>query len=345
MMILKNEAFKVYCAQIGQDSTLIQGAGGNTSYKENDILWIKASGTQLAQAQSDDIFIPLSLSQTQELIIAGDSNYSKAKISDSPLRPSIETPLHALMPHKIVIHVHSVDVIAIAVLKNAPEKFKSYLKNLNWAWIPYVKPGPELAEKISQYFQNNAMADILVLGNHGLVIAGNSLEEVNARLNQVLKRLEITIRPFQPSKKAFHNTLYNIFYNDCLLRNYILSDEHKELQFLAHDDLALHFMEKKWVLYPDHAVFLGGVPPLVLPQETAEAFFERINTHPAFIVVPNQGVLIKKDISQDVLVMLFCYIAVLRRILSYDDVVSLSQEAVMELLNWDAEKYRQSLKK
>lgn len=343
MMSFENNAFKAYCAQIGKNLSLTQGAGGNTSYKENDILWIKASGTQLAQAQSDDIFIPLSLSQTQQLIMAGDSDYSKAKISDSPLRPSIETPLHALMPHKIIVHVHSVDVIAIAVLKNAQEKFNTYLKDLNWAWIPYIKPGPELAEKISQYFQNNTMADILVLGNHGLVIAGNSLEDVDARLNQVLKRLEIRIRPlqFQQHNTSFHGP----FYNKALTHDYIFSNEDKELQFLAHDNLALQLMKKKWVLYPDHAVFLGGIPPLALPQETTEAFFDRMGAYPSFIVIPHQGVLMKKDICPDVLAMLSCYVTVLRRISNYDDVIPLSQEAIMELLNWDAEKYRQSLKK
>ena len=48
-----------FCARIGRDRLLVQGAGGNVSYKSNGALWIKASGTWLADAASQEIFVPV----------------------------------------------------------------------------------------------------------------------------------------------------------------------------------------------------------------------------------------------------------------------------------------------
>lgn len=331
--------FNEYCSKIGENPALIQGAGGNTSYKEGDTLWIKASGTQLASAQIEDIFIPLSLSKIRECITAGVSDYSAAKLSDTPLKPSIETPLHALLPHKIVIHVHAVDIIAIAVLNNAVEKFNAYFTGLSWTWIPYVKPGPALAEAISQHFQkNNDMTDILVLGNHGLVIGGESLETVDHLLNAILARLPAAPRPL-PYIPISHMQTSS---QQWITHGYQFIDN-TEINYLAHDQKALKLIEQKWVLYPDHAVFLGGISPLILPNETPEAFFLRMNTHPACIIVPYQGVLVQYPNKKEVIDMLLCYAAVLQRIENDDAVVALPQKEIIGLLNWDAEKYRQSL--
>lgn len=333
-MQFKNNIFNEYSAKIGSNSLLIQGAGGNISCKDKDTLWIKASGTQLAKAQTENIFLPLSLSKTRVLITSGESDYSKAKLTDTPLRPSIETPLHALFSHKIVIHVHSVDVISVAILKNAQKKLKLCLADLNWGWIPYVKPGPALAEAILHAFPDN-IPHILVLGNHGLVIAANSLEEADLILNSVLERLQINIKSFESLNDTAH------FKENWIAYGY--QQANASLQFLAHDYFSLQLIEKKWVLYPDHAVFLGGIPPLILPEEKLTAFFKRIGNYPPLVVVPHEGVLIKNDIKEDCLAMLICYAAILQRIQVYDDVVALSQKAIIELLHWDAEKYRQSM--
>ena len=52
---------KSYCAQIGSDPLLVQGAGGNVSWKDGNTLWIKGSGSWLSDALDDEIFIPVDL--------------------------------------------------------------------------------------------------------------------------------------------------------------------------------------------------------------------------------------------------------------------------------------------
>ena len=106
-----------FSSHIGADPLLIQGAGGNSSVKFGEIMWIKASGTQLKDAVAQDIFVPVRWGDIANAV------QNDAKLADMPqefqldgeLRPSIETCLHAVLPNPVVIHVHCVDTIALAM--------------------------------------------------------------------------------------------------------------------------------------------------------------------------------------------------------------------------------------
>ena len=101
---------------IGRDLNLIQGAGGNTSVKINDELWVKASGYWLSDANQKNIFVPVNYKK----VIDGVEKRRNDPVSEAvvhtsdarELRPSIETTLHAVMPQKYVAHTQSVNVIA-----------------------------------------------------------------------------------------------------------------------------------------------------------------------------------------------------------------------------------------
>ena len=109
------DALKQVSASIGSDRFLVQAAGGNTSIKHNNIMWIKASGTQLAQALDKEIFVAVDLAA-----MAYDINHQPLN-ADEPyryscdkggLRPSIETSLHAVFSQRVVLHAHCVNTIA-----------------------------------------------------------------------------------------------------------------------------------------------------------------------------------------------------------------------------------------
>jgi rhamnose utilization protein RhaD (predicted bifunctional aldolase and dehydrogenase) len=131
-----------FSAILGKDINLVQGAGGNTSLKLDGSLWIKASGKWLSHARDEAVFtaVPLDILRTA---LAGESQFdmSSLPLDASGLRPSIETSLHALMPHNVVAHVHSVNAIAWAVRKDAEESLGRVLQGINWQWIPYRRPG------------------------------------------------------------------------------------------------------------------------------------------------------------------------------------------------------------
>ncbi|MFN5457452.1 class II aldolase/adducin family protein, partial [Bradyrhizobium sp.] len=106
-------ALREMSARVGRDMSMVQGAGGNSSLKDGDLLWVKASGTWLSDAAEKDIFVPVLLPAALEALARDDERIPLA--APGNLRASIETSLHALMPHRVVLHVHSVNTIAWAV--------------------------------------------------------------------------------------------------------------------------------------------------------------------------------------------------------------------------------------
>ena len=122
-MTVEFEALRQLSARIGADPLLVQAAGGNTSIKQDSVMWIKASGTWLMDALKRDIFVPLDLAALSRAL-AEDSadcenclSFIRQDLNALSLRPSIETSVHGLMSQKVVVHVHCVNTIALASSK------------------------------------------------------------------------------------------------------------------------------------------------------------------------------------------------------------------------------------
>lgn len=328
------EQVNLYSASVGADPMLIQGAGGNASWKDGGIMWIKASGTWLADAVRKDIFVPIDIARTLELIAEGASDLSSARVGESPLRPSIETCLHALLAQRFVVHFHAIDVIALAAQQGAREEFATRLQGLKWAWVDYIKPGPDLAHAVVASIGDGPTPGILVLGNHGLVVAADSLEELDTVLRDVLRRCALQTRaaPLPDTQEL------EALAAQWEPSGYILPEQ-PHCHALALDAVCQKLASSAWVLYPDHAVFLGAHATVAAepwPQSDGQI-------RPECVIVPGRGVVVRQDLSAGQLAMLACYADVTLRLADAATVAPLSQSDIADLLNWDAEKYRQSL--
>lgn len=305
-------------AYVGSDITLIQGAGGNISIKEEGVLWVKASGKWLARATKENIFVGVDLTCPEKVIHYGNET----------LRPSIETSLHALMPHKIVLHVHSVNTIAWAVQKNGQALIQPLLKGLKWVWVPYEKPGPQLSLRIAE-LTRGYVYDVVVLANHGLIVGAETCDNANALLLEVEKRLAIRI---DNEKKADINVLETIAKGS----SYRLP-ENDFCHSIALDGHRLT-IAKAGVLYPDHVVFLGR--QLTILSDNIE---NDTLSSPKLLVVPGKGILVHKSISKGAEAMVEALAHVIARIPPSASINYLSNQDINVLLDWDAEKYRQHL--
>jgi rhamnose utilization protein RhaD (predicted bifunctional aldolase and dehydrogenase) len=98
-------------ARVGSDPLLVQASNGNTSIKLDGTLWIKASGKWLARATEEDMFVALELAEVKESI-RNDTEIASRNSRKGSKSPSIETPMHAVLRHRVVIHVHSINAIA-----------------------------------------------------------------------------------------------------------------------------------------------------------------------------------------------------------------------------------------
>ena len=333
-----HEAISHLCAELGKDRLLVQGAGGNVSWKESGVLWIKGSGTWLANADKEDIFVQVDLNQLQNAL--SQENFEvKPHVIDGlggqKLRPSIETVLHALMPQKIVVHLHAINALSHLVIKDCKTSIqKIFTKSsdahkVNSVFVDYHKPGPELAQGIYKALQENTAANVAFLKNHGIVIGAESVEAIYALLK--------SINTVCAQKQNYPSQSYIASSQGSGSNEYILFPD-EEAQTLALDPDLYKRLQHDWILFPDHAVFLG--PKAFLYDSWADFLSGSSDCKPEIIFIKHVGVFIKPNFNQAKRAQLLCYYDVLSRISADAILDPLDPSSVNALLNWDAEQYR-----
>ena len=165
--------------------------------------------------------------------------------------------------------------------------------------------------------------NVLVLGNHGLAVAADTVEEAEALLDKVVAAVTRPVRAASTvDRAALERLSAGTAYKPAVM---------DETHALATDPLALKRGQHA-VFYPDHVVFLGvGVAT-------------GLEANPPLVAIPGVGVLIRDDAKPAIDPMGRCLADVMRRVEEHDPLVALTDEDVDRLVNWDAEKYRQTLK-
>src|SRR5215472_5307604 len=108
----------------------------------------KPWGKWMADADRDDMFVSVSLAEAgEQLQLHTDLVADSGRQAAQPVSASIETFMHAVVPHRVVVHVHSVNTIAWAVREDAESELAQRLSGLRWHWIPYVSSGRPLARE------------------------------------------------------------------------------------------------------------------------------------------------------------------------------------------------------
>jgi rhamnose utilization protein RhaD (predicted bifunctional aldolase and dehydrogenase) len=186
--------------RVGSNPLLAQASTGNSSIKLDGILWIKASGRWMADARQNEILIPLDLADVHRECLQRDLD----PVERYP-GASLETAMHAMLPHAVVLHVHCVNTIAWAVRSDARAQLQERLGGLRWRWVPYVESGLPLARAVRNALSAadaDMHADIFILGNHGLVIGAENCRAAEHLLSEVGRRLSLSPRPAHPADYA-----------------------------------------------------------------------------------------------------------------------------------------------
>lgn len=310
------ERFRALSAQLGQDPLRVQGPGGNTSIKDGAVMWIKASGTELAQAEAADIFV--AVDQSAALAEAqgqsGDGS-CKATVLDpaATLRPSIETTFHAALHWPVVAHTHSVATLAHAVSPTGLAAAQEKLAGLPFTVVPYAKPGLPLTREILARI--TPQTQIVILANHGLVVCGASVQTTADLMEEVETRLAL------PARNTAHLP------DAAPPEDFEWAPE----SWIAFDPVA-RAKAKSGSYYPDHVVFLGPA----LPNSDHPG-------RPPAILIEGQGIAMRLTATAAQKAMLRCLSDLLARLPADWTPQPIGPEAEAELLDWDAEKYRQAL--
>jgi rhamnose utilization protein RhaD (predicted bifunctional aldolase and dehydrogenase) len=295
----------------------VQGPGGNTSCKLGTAMWIKASGTLLADAERLPIFMAVDHALARaEALGAGDGTCMASRLdAGNALRPSIETTFHALIDWPVVVHTHSISALVHAICPQGRLAAATKLADLDPVIVPYAKPGLPLTSAIAARPKTGAR--LWLLENHGLICGGNDAGAVADMLGQVEQRLAM----MHPDRAVSQHP-------DAAPEGRVwLAGSHA----LARDARLCQIVQAG-SYYPDHVVFLGPAVPL----------FTRGSTAP-LVLVPYEGLALRVDATPAQRAMAQAILDVLTRLPADWDPEALTAADEAALLDWDAEKYRQAL--
>lgn len=316
-------ALSTATARWGDDVLLTQSAGGNTSVKYGTRLLVKASGYRLRDAANRDIFVEVDLAEALAMVAGGPAPTAPG----DPRRASIETSLHAIMPQRFVVHLHMIPLIAIAIRQDARAVLTERLAGLRWGMVGYQKPGPDLAAAVADLVRTEPDLDVVVLANHGLVVAADTVEAAQALVADVFARVEVRVPPL-PDADARLPAIA------------AACDAVPVVQPAAHRlafDPRLAKLAAAGSYYPDHVVFLG--------HAVRQAGDAPASDRPAgkLILIPGVGCALSAGQPGDADEMAACLAEVLARVPVGAPLATLTAAQEQALVDWDAEKYRQQL--
>ncbi len=321
-------------ARVGCDPQLVQGNNGNISLKLDGVLWIKASGKCLANAKQEDTFVPIELAVVKESL-RRNVEIAQVDALSEQLRPSIETAMHAVLQHRVVLHVHSVNTIAWAVRRDGPSQLSKRLAGLNWRWVPYISSGIPLARKIEKLLSAAPETNVFILGNHGLVICGNNCEDAEALLDDVERRLAIIPRTSPEPDAALLAALARC--------SHWRFPDIPALHALGTDPVSLMIL-KRGVLYPCQAIFLGPKIPMVpfsVPLSLFPGYCNGDAETPTYAIIEGGGVVVNEKINSAEYATLVGLMQVVQRVEKFARLRYLTVTEIASVLGDRTNRYRQ----
>jgi rhamnulose-1-phosphate aldolase/alcohol dehydrogenase len=210
--------------RLGSDPTVTNYGGGNTSAKVTvtspasgepvELLYVKGSGGDLGTLTASGFAV-----LERDRLVGLDRVYRGVEHEDEMVSlfafcahgsggaaPSIDTPMHALVEHAHVDHLHPDSVIALACAVDG-EKLVEEIWGGAVAWVPWKRPGWELGRTMRELSAKEGVIGA-VLGGHGLTAWGSTSQEVEDRSLRIIREAGMYLdthavdEPFGPVDEA-----------------------------------------------------------------------------------------------------------------------------------------------
>jgi rhamnose utilization protein RhaD (predicted bifunctional aldolase and dehydrogenase)/NAD(P)-dependent dehydrogenase (short-subunit alcohol dehydrogenase family) len=295
-------ALRVYTSRLlGGDPTLVLHGGGNTSVKTTavdllgeatEVLCVKGSGWDMAAIEPAGLpavrLEPLRKLRGRSVLTDEDMvRVQRANLLDPGApNPSVETLLHAFLPHKFIDHTHATAVLSLADQPDAAERCAE-LYDGRLGIVPYIMPGFLLAKKAAEIFEEDKTVEGLVLLKHGIFTFGDTARDAYERMIAAVTLAEDRLRRGRrnvfaaaalPSGIAAVEEVAPILRGACALPD-PAADDHKRFVFdfrggpavlnlVNGADLARY--GRAGVATPDHTIRTKNYPLIVAaPQGVA----------------------------------------------------------------------------
>ena len=299
---------------VGREPGLVQPGGGNTSIKLGDALLVKGSGTDLrtiGRAGFTRLSLP-ALMALRDAAAMSDAEMMRF-VASCTLHsdgggppPSVETPLHALLPRRVIVHTHDVATMSLTNLNDAAaERLVGELFEGEIVYVPYVRPGFPLAQTVSTMVDRIPPgASGLALAHHGLTVWGDDSRECYAHLVRVVNRIANYLETRRRGRAVAAATAHPMPAPEArrrcaevvlpVVRGMLgstgggvgrvilhLEDSDDMLRVLAHE--SLQALVRRGMATPEHILRAGRLPlwleldPSAPPDQLAEAVRSQIS--------------------------------------------------------------------
>jgi len=361
----------------GKKPEYVIAGGGNTSWKNDRLLYVKASGVSLADI-SEKGFCVLDrsrLAQLPDMEFSSDPVVREEQVKNglmdsrtdpaSGLRPSVETSLHDLFSYAFVVHTHPTLVNGLMCSMES-EKRTLELFGSDALYIPYSDPGfilfTIIRKKILEYRQKNGTdPHIVFIQNHGVFVAADTIEEIRklyagietileTRIGSLPDQGPLEVSPLLSSILPAVRMLLSDgsirvarAFHDCTVKPFIAGAE-------AFSRISRPFTPDQMVYCLSEYLFVGNTEDkerlLDEIQKGIEAFHTRKGVNPKVIFVKDEGVIVAEEspVALDYLqslVLDFTRIALLSEAFGGPHPMTAGQVAFIE--SWEVENYRKKV--
>jgi rhamnose utilization protein RhaD (predicted bifunctional aldolase and dehydrogenase)/NAD(P)-dependent dehydrogenase (short-subunit alcohol dehydrogenase family) len=295
-------AVRTYTTRLlGSDPRLVLHGGGNTSVKtvmkdalgdDVEVLCVKGSGWDMGAIEPQGLpavrLAPLRRLRALDKLSDEDMvNFQRINLLDSTSpNPSVETLLHAFLPHKFIDHTHSTAVLALTDQPDGEAMVREVYGD-RVAYVPYTIPGFALAKSVADVFDQNPKVEGLVLLQHGIFTVGETAQQAYGRMIEFVSMAEVRLgrqrktlaKGTVPSKLASVPEIAPILRGAIALEKNALAGSAKRqiLAFRTNPQIldyvngaALSRYSQQGVVTPDHTIRTKNWPMIVPAPEAGK---------------------------------------------------------------------------
>ncbi len=351
--------------EYGSDPEYVLAGGGNTSFKDGDTLYVKASGTTLASLDEAglvrmslcaldaiwDRSYPSDTARREEEVL---KDLMHARYKEETKRPSVEALLHAVLPQKYVVHLHPALVNGLTCSREG-EQAAYRLFGDAVLWIPLVNPGYILAAEVRKRLagyrvKHSGEPECILLQNHGVFVGGDTVGEVRGRYDSLMETVRSAVRRFPdlapctvaPSRREMIEKEMRA----------VNPNAHQGIVSLANAEIAGFLTDEEHAapissaFTPDHIVY-SGYRPLWVPETVFDgsvsfraryaAYAAESGTAPKSVLVQHTGVF---TYGETALALFLDTVKVAVYAESFGGALFMTEEHVDFIRNWEVEQYR-----
>lgn len=353
----------------GRDEEMVCAGGGNTSRKDAQVMYVKASGTTLADIDESG-FVKMDMNSLQRI---WEKEYPEdkdlreeqvlqdmmdARCEGEAARPSVEALLHSFIEREYVVHLHPALVNGVTCSQDG-EKVIAELFGEKAVWIPLVNPGYILAKIVRDAVlghvkKTGIYPQLIFLQNHGVFVSGDSIQEIDDQYDMLMSAIaaklvrkpELEPVAVDQDRLAVITDAVHLLYGEAA-KVYELYNE--ELKGRLADVTSSSSISSAFT--PDHIVYSGFRPcwideevfgmsdPAEEILKAGKAYEKQYGVQPKCLLIQNTGVFAP---AQRAVLLFQDTVKVAAYCESFGGPRFMDDDQIDFIRTWEVEKYRAS---